>query len=187
MQSFWNKSQFFSLNYYYKCDFILKNSLENDLQNSVTYEVQVTVIFAIYSYSYHSAFDEVMHRKTLPFYLKHNETWSEKKRLNIPSWHDLKYSGKLEIIQSIDGVQSCTVLSVSLLPHGLQPGRLLCIWDCPGKNTGVGCHSLLQGILLTQGSSSFFTTGEAINRRQNSIKVRFSVLSDTFTINMFYS
>ena len=23
--------------------------------------------------------------------------------------------------------------------------------DCPGKNTGVGCHALLQGIFLTQG------------------------------------
>ena len=29
--------------------------------------------------------------------------------------------------------------------------RLLCPWDSPGKNTGVGGHSLLQGILLTQG------------------------------------
>ena len=38
----------------------------------------------------------------------------------------------------------------SLQPHGLQPTRLLCPWDFPGKNTGVGCHSLLQGIFLTQ-------------------------------------
>ena len=30
--------------------------------------------------------------------------------------------------------------------------RLLCPWDPPGKNTGVGCHFLLQGIFLTQGS-----------------------------------
>ena len=29
--------------------------------------------------------------------------------------------------------------------------RLLCSWDFPGKNTGVGCHFLLQGIILTQG------------------------------------
>ena len=28
--------------------------------------------------------------------------------------------------------------------------RLLCPWDSPGKNTGVGCHALLQGIFLTQ-------------------------------------
>ena len=38
----------------------------------------------------------------------------------------------------------------SLQPRGLQPTRLLCSWDFPGKNTGVGCHFLLQGIFLTQ-------------------------------------
>ena len=27
----------------------------------------------------------------------------------------------------------------------------LCPWDSPGKNTGVGCHFLLQGLFLTQG------------------------------------
>ena len=31
--------------------------------------------------------------------------------------------------------------------------RLLCPWDSPGKNTGAGCHFLLQGIFLTQGSN----------------------------------
>ena len=31
--------------------------------------------------------------------------------------------------------------------------RLLCPWDSLGKNPGVGCHSLLQGIFLTQGSN----------------------------------
>ena len=35
--------------------------------------------------------------------------------------------------------------------HGLKLVRLLCPWDIPGKNTGVGCHGLLQGIFLTQG------------------------------------
>ena len=33
-----------------------------------------------------------------------------------------------------------------LQPHGLQPTRLLCPWDSPGKNTGMGCHFLLQEI-----------------------------------------
>ena len=37
--------------------------------------------------------------------------------------------------------------------YGLYPARLLCPWDSPGKNTGVGCHALLQGIFLTQGSN----------------------------------
>ena len=42
----------------------------------------------------------------------------------------------------------CSVLSNLLVPHGVT--RLLCPWGCPGKNTGVGCHFLLQGIFLTQ-------------------------------------
>ena len=41
----------------------------------------------------------------------------------------------------------------SLRPHGLQLTRLLCPWDSPGKNTGVGSHTLFQGIFLTQGSN----------------------------------
>ena len=47
--------------------------------------------------------------------------------------------------------ESHSVMSDSLRPHGLQPARLLCLWDSPGKNTGVGFHFLLQGIFLTQG------------------------------------
>ena len=35
-------------------------------------------------------------------------------------------------------------MSDSLRPHRRQPARLLCPWDFPGKNTGVGCHFLLQ-------------------------------------------
>ena len=38
-----------------------------------------------------------------------------------------------------------------LRPYGLQPTRLLCLWDFLGKNTGVGCHFHRQGIFLTQG------------------------------------
>ena len=33
------------------------------------------------------------------------------------------------------------------------PPRLLCPWDSPGKNTGVACHSFLQGIFPIQGSN----------------------------------
>ena len=35
-------------------------------------------------------------------------------------------------------------MSDSVRPHRLQPTRLPCPWDSPGKNTGVGCHFLLQ-------------------------------------------
>ena len=48
---------------------------------------------------------------------------------------------------------SCSVMSYSLRPHRLWPARLLCPWDFPSKNTGVGCHFLLQGIFPTQGSN----------------------------------
>ena len=41
----------------------------------------------------------------------------------------------------------------TLRPHRLQPARLLCPWGSPGKNPGVGCHALLQGVFLTQGSN----------------------------------
>ena len=37
-------------------------------------------------------------------------------------------------------LQSCPTLQ----PHRWQPTRLRCPWDSPGKNTGVGCHLLLQ-------------------------------------------
>ena len=35
-------------------------------------------------------------------------------------------------------------MSDSVWPHRRQPTRLPCPWDSPGKNTGVGCHFLLQ-------------------------------------------
>ena len=37
-------------------------------------------------------------------------------------------------------LQSCPTLR----PHRRQPTRLPCPWESPGKNTGVGCHFLLQ-------------------------------------------
>ena len=45
--------------------------------------------------------------------------------------------------------QSCPTLQ----PHGLQPTRLLCPRNSLGRNTRMGCHSLLQGIFMIQGSN----------------------------------
>ena len=44
-----------------------------------------------------------------------------------------------------------SVMSDSLPAHALWPARLLCVWNFPGKNTGVGCRFLLQGTFPTQG------------------------------------
>ena len=64
-------------------------------------------------------------------------------------------------------VLSGSVMSNSLWLYGLKPARFLCAWNFLDKNTGVGCHFLLQGIFPTLGSTSpaspalageFFTT-----------------------------
>ena len=47
----------------------------------------------------------------------------------------------------------CGSVLCNLQPYGLQPTRLLCPWNFPGKDTAVGCHLLFQGIFLTQESS----------------------------------
>ena len=52
--------------------------------------------------------------------------------------------------------QSCLTL---LQAYGLQPSRFLCPWDSPGKNNGVGCHALLQGIFPTWGPTYVFCIG----------------------------
>ena len=55
-----------------------------------------------------------------------------------------------------------SVMFDSLRPHGLQPARFLCPWDSPGKNTGVGCRFLLQGIFPIQGLNLGLLLGRRI-------------------------
>ena len=59
-------------------------------------------------------------------------------------------------IQHTKMYECCVLSHVQLCdPTRLcNPTRLPCLWNSPGKNTGVGCHSLLQGISPTQGSFS---------------------------------
>ena len=72
--------------------------------------------------------------------------------------------------------QVASVVSDSVRPHGLQPTRLLCPWDSPGKNTGVGCHFLLQdectAILFakTFGHFSAFCGGSHVQHVQKTYK-----------------
>ena len=46
--------------------------------------------------------------------------------------------------------EMCAQSCLTLQPPGLQPTRLLCPWDFPGKNTRVGCHFLLQSSFSAQ-------------------------------------
>ena len=57
----------------------------------------------------------------------------------------------MKVKESESEKRSRSVVSNSLRPHGLQIISLLCSWDFLGKNTGVGCHFLLQEIFPTQG------------------------------------
>ena len=50
-------------------------------------------------------------------------------------------AGRLFTTAAAKPLQSCPTLCD---PIDGQPTRLLCPWDSPGKNTGVGCHFLLQ-------------------------------------------
>ena len=59
----------------------------------------------------------------------------------------------MSIDKHLGAVCVCSVGSDSLQLHGLKLTRILCPWDFPGKNVGVGCHFLLQGIFPTQGSN----------------------------------
>ena len=54
---------------------------------------------------------------------------------------------------AVESVSRATECAMTTLEDRLKPARLLCPWDSPGKNTGVVCHFLLQGIFPTQGSN----------------------------------
>ena len=56
------------------------------------------------------------------------------------------------LLQPLLYVCLCSVLSDFSRLYGLWPTWLLCPWDFLGKNTGMSCHFLLQGIFRTQGS-----------------------------------
>ena len=64
--------------------------------------------------------------------------WVAKSQTRLSDWTELKL------------LQSCLTL---LRHYGLHPTSLLCPWDSPGKNTGVGCCFILQGIFPNRGSN----------------------------------
>ena len=66
----------------------------------------------------------------------------------------MSWDGESWDVKTPSSTSSCAVLDLvmsdSLQPHGLYRPRLLCSWDSPGKNSGVGCHFLLRGIFPAQ-------------------------------------
>ena len=67
--------------------------------------------------------------------------------VNIQDWFPLRWTGLISLqwtsAAAAKSLQSCPTLCD---PIDSSPPRLLCPWDSPGKNTGVGCHFLLQSV-----------------------------------------
>ena len=69
------------------------------------------------------------------------------------TWHVGIFSSLTEMEQQAFAKPKSQLLGcvqLSVIPC-MQPARPLCPWDSPGRNTGMGCLSLLQGIFPTQG------------------------------------
>ena len=89
--------------------------------------------------------------------------WTELKGLSycVWRWHGACQSTVISTLRQVSistnltlSNVACLVWSESLQPQGLQPTRILCPWNFPGKNIRVDCHFLLQGIFPTQRSNS---------------------------------
>ena len=72
----------------------------------------------------------------------------------LPLWINpsvIPVEGKIQPLRKVVlVVQSCPTLQPDSATW-TKPVKLLCPWDFPGKNIGVGNHSFLQGISPTQG------------------------------------
>ena len=87
-------------------------------------------------------------------YIENYQTSIKEIKEDLNKWKDIHINGTLNIVKMVC-VCVCVYLVAQLyltLCNGLQPARLLCPWNFPGKNTGVVSHSLLQRISPIQRS-----------------------------------
>ena len=95
-------------------------------------------------------------------------------------------------------MHACSVMSDSLQPHGVGPTKLLCSWNSPGKNTGVGCHFILQGIFPTEGlnpcllgllhwQADSLPLCHLVSHSSKFIQIQLSVSFQFLVIRMFFS
>ena len=68
----------------------------------------------------------------------------------LPDYNKISFKEQAPVpLEEVLPDASPQALDSRVRPHRWQPTRLPCPWDSPGKNTGVGCHALLQGIFPT--------------------------------------
>ena len=115
-------------------------------------EIEMVLMFAWHLLGTQSStYMTLFNLLTICHYFRHQETEVDGGKTAFPNGKCLDLSRFLSHLTKwhLCVVECCAQLlsHVRLLwPHGLQSTRLL----CPGKNTGTGCHLLLQGIFPTQ-------------------------------------
>ena len=77
-----------------------------------------------------------------PVPIRPSDDLSPSQHLTATSWENSSQTAHSSRAWIPDPWESCVLVT-----------SLLCPWDSPGKNPGVGSHSLLQGIFPTQGSN----------------------------------
>ena len=81
--------------------------------------------------------------KTVPAVLSKGNTMAQKPRDYDYLFYHWIPVASTELGRSMLRCCVASVVSDSVWPHRRRPTRLLCPWDSPGKNTGMGCHFLL--------------------------------------------
>ena len=113
---------------------------------------------------------------------QHRWTWGQ-----YPKWNRQRHYYMISLIvkEKVLVTQSCMTLCNPM--DWLYPSRLLCPWNSPDKNTGMGSHSLLQGIFPIQGLSLGLLHCQQIlyclsHHRSPSHHIHFKICSLAFTI-----
>ena len=92
-----------------------------------------------------SCTDHVTDHAPITWLIMHrSRTWSCTYHLAdhaLNTWLIIHCSRNWSCTDHVTGVQTC---ALPIWPHGRQPTRPRSPWGSPGKNTGVGCHVLLQ-------------------------------------------
>ena len=88
-----------------------------------------------------------------------------------------------QFVPSLAFTKDCYGCLFTQLPSTLcNPTRLLSPWDFPGKNTGAGCHFLLQGIFPTQGMNSCLLRLLPLQEDSLPLSHREALIKDVFTL-----
>ena len=102
-------------------------------------------------------FKHLLYSSTCTTIWRYIPKWSQVKTLLLTEQEFVVISCYMIVIR-LHKVSCCCDLVSKLLYYFTTlwtvACRLLCPWDFPGKNTGVDCHFLLQGIFMTQGSNA---------------------------------